>query len=510
MRTRLRSSRVIDSSSTPINPPPQEASEEVQAYTEPEQPSGYEEQAPVAQADSYEAPVAVADEALEAPASAEVDQGYAELVAEVDAGFAQVRAISEQAYAEQPVGEAYAAQPVEEPPAEPEPPTRGRRSRGAAARSVEADAPEVQEPSVAPRAVFTIQRFGPWVEQQLPAYQQMQGTVQERINQLIQDANSFSQQVKSEVDRDLGRYAEERQSHREELEEMRQAMNDLRSVMSAEQEAHLESLLQMRQAQETRLAEERGQAEAEVEAHLTQAREARERLLRDAYAERDHVLAETRRLSGRLGELQKMMQGLFGGGEAPPPIPVPEPVEQYQPVPVSQPAPEPEQAGEATEEPSLDFVVQYTAAAPEAAEQPAAGEGLVETYDSAPAEQSYQGDEAGEPASAGGDESAAVSEPLPPLPEPDISTTSRPWRTERRLVINGVRTLTLASDLLDRLEQLQSIGEASLVEFEHGALVVHVRHAANLALEQLLGQEFRDVLEISGADDNTIIFSTRS
>jgi hypothetical protein len=157
-----------------------------------------------------------------------------------------------------------------------------------------------------------LQIFSQWTSRRLALYQDMQQQVQTSITQLMQLSSEFTMQLEEEVNSQLARYWSARASHQQELEEMRQAMNDLRMLMAQEQQAHRDTLATTRQEEEARLAQERQTAQSEIEGRRAAAKDETEQLLRDAYAERDRVLAETRTLSARLAELQQMMQGMLG------------------------------------------------------------------------------------------------------------------------------------------------------------------------------------------------------
>jgi hypothetical protein len=157
-----------------------------------------------------------------------------------------------------------------------------------------------------------LQIFSQWTSRRLALYQDMQQQVQSSITQLMQLSSEFTMQLEEEVNSQLARYWSERATHQQELEQLRQAMNDLRLLMAQEQQAHRDTLTTTRHEEEARLAHERQQAQTEIDGRRTAAKEETEQLLRDAYAERDRVLAETRTLSARLAELQQMMQGMLG------------------------------------------------------------------------------------------------------------------------------------------------------------------------------------------------------
>ncbi|HYN90188.1 MAG TPA: hypothetical protein VER55_16755 [Ardenticatenaceae bacterium] len=65
-----------------------------------------------------------------------------------------------------------------------------------------------------------------------------------------------------------------------------------------------------------------------------------------------------------------------------------------------------------------------------------------------------------------------------------------------RLAIEGVSRFTLASDIIDGLEQNPAIEEVTLLLYEQGTLLLSVRHAAGTSLERLIDRDFGDELEV--------------
>lgn len=76
------------------------------------------------------------------------------------------------------------------------------------------------------------------------------------------------------------------------------------------------------------------------------------------------------------------------------------------------------------------------------------------------------------------------------------ATVDEPAENPRRLVIEGVTRFTLASDLIDRLEQSASIQDVDLLLYEQTTLLLYVQHDEAVSLEALLQQELGDVLEV--------------
>src|SRR5690606_17179518 len=112
----------------------------------------------------------------------------------------------------------------------------------------------------------------------------------------------------------LSRYRQQRLELQSQLEALRQEAQRLKQEMADEQRAHAMHMAKVRQQEEEELARRRREVLAAIEAEQAAARAEREELLRQAYAERDRVLAEIRALSARLAELHRSLQQLAGSG----------------------------------------------------------------------------------------------------------------------------------------------------------------------------------------------------
>ena len=115
-----------------------------------------------------------------------------------------------------------------------------------------------------------------------------------------------------------------------------------------------------------------------------------------------------------------------------------------------------------------------------------------------------------EPAVAEDESGAPVAgfdaqEEFAPEPEADTEAAENP----RRLVIEGVTRFTLASDLIDRLEQSPTIRDVDLLLYEQTTLLLYVQHDEDVALEALLGQELGDVLEVVQSKPDVIHLRVR-
>ncbi len=92
-------------------------------------------------------------------------------------------------------------------------------------------------------------------------------------------------------------------------------------------------------------------------------------------------------------------------------------------------------------------------------------------------------------------------------PEPEAATETA--ENPRRLVIEGVTRFTLASDLIDRLEQSPTIRDVDLLLYEQTTLLLYVQHDEDVALEALLRQELGDVLEVVQSKPDVIHLRVR-
>ncbi len=92
-------------------------------------------------------------------------------------------------------------------------------------------------------------------------------------------------------------------------------------------------------------------------------------------------------------------------------------------------------------------------------------------------------------------------------PEPEAATEAA--ENPRRLVIEGVTRFTLASDLIDRLEQSPTIRDVDLLLYEQTTLLLYVQHDEDVALEALLRQELGDVLEVVQSKPDVIHLRVR-
>ena len=153
-------------------------------------------------------------------------------------------------------------------------------------------------------------------------------------------------------------------------------------------------------------------------------------------------------------------------------------------------------------EPSLAdelFAPSFEAADDE--EGPASGDASAFTFEEFPYEEpAVAEDESGTPV-AGFD----AQEEFAPEPEAAAEAAENP----RRLVIEGVTRFTLASDLIDRLEQSPTIRDVDLLLYEQTTLLLYVQHDEDVALEVLLRQELGDVLEVVQSKPDVIHLRVR-
>jgi hypothetical protein len=283
--------------------------------------------------------------------------------------------------------------------------------------------------------------------------------------------------------------------------------------------------------------------------------------LRETYAERDRVLAETQRLGNRLSELQQDLQRLLSTVM---PLAFSEDVMQL--APVIQEAPqgqaEPEAGFYQESDPQIQVTEQEPAElvpAPEQAEQepvvaqtsePDAYEDVEEAAQASTGEQGEeeaveaQAEEAREEESLAFDAAFDLYEEAPAFDTDDDedqvaleelladsawqdSEEGAPARDAEldqavqaidstdegsdgtRLVIEGVTRFALAWDLIDRLEQNPVIEEVNLLLYEENTLLLLVQHASGRGLNRLLEDEFGDMLEYVRSEGDAIYLVSR-
>lgn len=320
------------------------------------------------------------------------------------------------------------------------------------------------------------QTFQAWSSRRLELYRETEQRVQAGVTHMLRLASELTMKMEEETERLLSRYQREREEYQHEIGTLRDEIQQVREHMERERQEHQSRLRQERQQHEMELTQQRQQVMSTIERQMSEAKAQRERLLRDAYAERDRVLEETRQWSTRLSALQQSLQGLLG---------------------VSAPAPDP----------------------------------LSSLSSGAPSEQSFQAlsDAIVSPAEPSPDPSPAVvqwqsSQELPrsvvssPEPSPVSSSATTPVMVAEleadalpavpagrtSLYIQGVGSIDEASELMDRLEQQQVIGTATLVSYEQEQLVLTLEHATDIALPELVHKHLSDLLDVVGIEGSTV------
>jgi hypothetical protein len=79
---------------------------------------------------------------------------------------------------------------------------------------------------------------------------------------------------------------------------------------------------------------------------------------------------------------------------------------------------------------------------------------------------------------------------------------------ETKLIIEGVSRFADASNLIDRIEALPSIEAVNQLQYEQNVLILSIRHPADVAAEELLGQALEDSLHVVQADRDTVRMAT--
>jgi hypothetical protein len=298
------------------------------------------------------------------------------------------------------------------------------------------------------------QIFSQWASKRLALYQAMEQQAQASIAQIMQGASELTVRMEAETTQLLERYRQEREAQQAQAEALRQELDTLRAQIAQERQAHAEQLATQRQQEEVRLAQQRQQTSAEIEKQLTNAKAERAQILNAAHAERDSVVAETRRLSVRLAELQQALQSLLGV--------VPAALETKQPAPTVS----------------------------------------AETTRLSPV--------------------APLAEPAP-MPKPAVAVPTAIIAAEEngstagadaehaslRLIVEDVKSFTSASDLIDRLEQSQTITDVNLLQYEEETLLLSVRQIGDSSVETMIENDLSDALEMVEMDHDTIRLRSR-
>jgi hypothetical protein len=309
------------------------------------------------------------------------------------------------------------------------------------------------------------QIFSQWASKRLALYQAMEQQAQVSIAQIMQGASELTVRMEAETTQLLERYRQEREAQQAQAEALRQELDTLRAQIAQERQAHAEllatqrqqeeeRLAQQRQQEEERLAQQRQQASAEIEKQLTNAKAERAQILNAAHAERDSVVAETRRLSVRLAELQQALQSLLGV--------VPAALETKQPAPAV-----------STETTRLSPVAPLAEPAPMPRPTVVVPTAIIA---------------AEENGSTAGDDAELAS---------------------LRLIVEDVKSFTSASDLIDRLEQSQTITDVNLLQYEEETLLLSVRQIGDSSVKTMIENDLSDALEMVEMDHDTIRLRSR-
>lgn len=320
------------------------------------------------------------------------------------------------------------------------------------------------------------QVFSQWINKRLAFYQEMEQQVQNGVAGLFQMASDFTIRMEEETNRLLDRYRQQRQEQEAELATLQKELDQLREAMMRERQAHEESLSTTRREVEEQIARkrseaedqikrQRAQAQTKIEQQIAAAKVEREQLLRDAYAERDRVREEIQQLSARMVQLQQALQGLLGAAA---------PLAGHRAVPAIAPP----------SDPSVNTPSEHSIADDVAA--------FLDRH-TAP---DFEPLSDHEPTPAVPHVTSEVAQAYQNGTAPAVETTPSSAAMTTQITLEDVKTFTLASDVIDRLEQSAGIEAVDLLQYEQATLLIAVHHQPNVSWDQVLKDVLNDAFEM--------------
>lgn len=316
------------------------------------------------------------------------------------------------------------------------------------------------------------QRFSEWIQKRLSLHQMMEQQVQASIKQTVHFGSEFTKQLEEETERLMARYRRQRLDQLQLRDALRQEVSELRTALADERRLHDASLAQARSQAESEIAQAWRQFETEIGQQRAAARGDRERLLREAYAERDRVIAETRQMSARLAELQRSLSDLLrlaSAPEQPPPA-----ARTYAlteaPHAVEPPPSHPDLTRPLADEPALFTIADRSA----------------EEND----EDEDQADERAD------QDNLALTQPLGAVTIETTEPVEAEYTFEYQVLFRDVQSFVVASDLLDQVSRMSGIEGTRLVEYEQNELTIAVTYGGSLPLAALLKDELSAVARL--------------
>ncbi|WP_129670589.1 hypothetical protein [Candidatus Chloroploca sp. Khr17] len=320
------------------------------------------------------------------------------------------------------------------------------------------------------------QRFSEWIQKRLAIYQTLEQQIQTSIQQTVEFGGEFTRQLEQETERFIARYRRQRQEQIQMRDALRQELADLRMALAEERRQHEQALSQARHQADQERAQTRQQVAAEVAQQRASAKADCERMIREAQVEREQILAETQQMSAQLMDLQRSLSNMLKpmSSVGLPPASTSEAKKKTELAERSY--------ARVSEAPSTVTPPPVRANWPEPSVRPFAPDAPLFQPDPEP-QQIVEATSSGE--------SAVVVEPAPSA-EP-ASPTAPPEQTEYMVHFKNVQSFIIASDLLDRIGNLNGIESTRLVEYEHQQLSVAVSYQGAIPLERMLKERLSEV-----------------
>lgn len=293
-----------------------------------------------------------------------------------------------------------------------------------------------------------IETFSQWSNRRFEIYQQVEEQSQEQVAHILQLARELTMKMEEEAAQLLTRYQNERSSVQAQIDEARQ---------------HVQQL----QQEKDQLERECQQAKEAIEEHRKTARKEREHIIQEAYAERDRILTEA----------HKFVQRLVGQRFS------------YSPEKLSA------TIKKAAEEGGAEYADMHMHASHSTRMTAHEAEAFDEVEDEYPEEAAATDDE-GKAKPSAARRQVATSE----------ATVEGMWH----LIIEGVESFILASELIDRFEEHELTEGVNLSQYEQKTLQLSIQQLHEGTIEQLIREEFEDTLEILDVDSNMVWLRYRS
>lgn len=342
--------------------------------------------------------------------------------------------------------------------------------------------PDTSAPTSVDTSTTEAQTFRQWSTKRFEIYQNLEQQAQSSIANVIALVQDFAAQMETESAQLLTRYHQERSQIQAELEALRREVQGL-------------------QQDKARLTTECEHARDSIATYRQAALSERDKIMSDAYAERDRVLAEVQQIV-----LQQIGQGMFRV-QKPPTEPIPPAVQH----PTDDHAP-----FAAAAMPTETQVVEEPHTK---GEEPHAREGIdrkhepVREEDSPPQPASNgvgapmpdQAEEKEQPAEVPvQDEQPADVDEEPTTDEAITDEAEQEDHRDIRLIIEGVESFILASELIDSFESCDVIEGVNLTQYEQSILQLSVQNIVGESIEDVIHTEFGESFDILAVEDDGV------